>query len=72
MRKILFACLVIFASCSASKDVDVSVTPAIMKVKNGHITFVKTGPAVALSDSLDGKAAFIITKNTGPTRLTRF
>jgi hypothetical protein len=71
MKIILFASLVFFASCGIAKDM--VVTPAIMKVKNGHITFIKTGEPVAVSDSLDGKAAFIISKvNSGPLRLTRF
>jgi hypothetical protein len=70
MKKMLFGALVIFASCSTSQDL--TVTPAVMKVKNGHISFVKTGAAVALNDSLDGKPAFIISKSSGPSRLTRF
>ena len=71
MKIILLGALVIFTSCGTAKDM--VVTPAIMKVKNGHITFIKTGEAFAVSDSLDGKAAFIISKfNSGPLRLTRF
>ncbi|CAN5225501.1 hypothetical protein BH11BAC5_BH11BAC5_18010 [soil metagenome] len=70
MKRMLFAALVIFTSCSTSQDL--TVTPAVMRVKNGHISFVKTGSAILLSDSLDGKPAFIISKSIGPSRLTRF
>jgi len=71
MKIILLGALVIFTSCGTAKDM--VVTPAIMKVKNGHITFIKTGEAFAVSDSLDGKVAFILSKASRvPLRLTRF
>ncbi len=71
MKRILFGALVIFTGCGTAKDM--VVTPAIMKVKNGHITFIKSGESVAINDSMDGRTAFIISKeHRGPSRLTRF